>query len=166
VFGSASETPPVFHRLSAARARFMPGVMHRNIPGFSQLCPHDRTTNAPASPSNHQPVFHRLSTDLSTGCTRHCEEPTGPAFGGARWRAMTVSLSCEIIEQIQQICPTGKSLLIFRNRVKPLSQKYFASRLTQIRCISPDVLFRQEGRCARHETRGGMRWTRRRQARK
>src|SRR5258707_12197110 len=28
-----------------------------------------------------KPVFHRLSTDLSTGCTRHCEEPTGPAFG-------------------------------------------------------------------------------------
>ena len=40
------------------------------------------TANAPAFPSNHQPVFHRPSTDLSTGCTRHCEEPTGPAFGG------------------------------------------------------------------------------------
>jgi hypothetical protein len=50
---------------------------------------------------------------------------------------MTVSLSCEIIEQIQQICPTGKSLLIFRNRVKPLSQKYFASRLTKSDAYPP-----------------------------
>jgi hypothetical protein len=66
---------------------------------------------------------------------------------------------------LRQINPTGKSLLIFRNRVKPRNQKYFASRLTQIRCISIDVLFREEGRCARHETRGGMRWTLRYQAR-
>jgi hypothetical protein len=29
---------------------------------------------------------------------------------------------------LRQIDPTGKSLLIFRNRVKPLLQKYFASR--------------------------------------
>jgi len=35
--------------------------------------------------------------------------------------------SWEIVEQIQRICPTAKSLLIFRNRVKPLLQKYFAS---------------------------------------
>src|SRR5260370_32890917 len=35
-------------------------------------------------------------------------------------------------------CPasTGKSFLIFRNRVKPHLQKYFSSPLTQIRCIS------------------------------
>jgi hypothetical protein len=33
---------------------------------------------------------------------------------------------------LRQINPTGKSLLIFRNGVKPLNQKYFASRLTQI----------------------------------
>jgi hypothetical protein len=34
------------------------------------------------------------------------------------------------------IYPTGKSLLIFRNRVKLPLQKYFCFRLTQIRCIS------------------------------
>ena len=63
-----------------------------------------------------------------------------------------------------QICPTGKSLLIFRSSVKPLLQKYFASLPTQISSLIRTVWFRQEGRCARHETRGGMRWTRRRQA--
>src|SRR5712672_3204087 len=33
---------------------------------------------------------------------------------------------------LRQINPTGKSLLIFRNRVKPRNQKYLASRPTQI----------------------------------
>src|SRR6266576_1787537 len=42
--------------------------------------------------------------------------------------------------ELRQINPTGKSLLIFRNLVKPRNQKYFASRLTQIRCISFPVL--------------------------
>jgi hypothetical protein len=40
---------------------------------------------------------------------------------------------------LRQINPTGKSLLIFRNRVKPLCEKYFCFRLTQIRCISKAV---------------------------
>jgi hypothetical protein len=66
---------------------------------------------------------------------------------------------------LRQIDPTGKSLLIFRNRVKPRNQKYFASPLTQISSLIRTVSFRQEGRIARrHETRDGMRWTRRRQA--
>ena len=64
---------------------------------------------------------------------------------------------------LRQIGPTGKSLPIVRNRVKPQNQKYFASRLTQISSLIRTVSFRQEGRCARHETRDGMRWTRRRQ---
>src|SRR6476661_2909687 len=53
---------------------------------------------------------------------------------------------------------------ITRSSVKPLLQKYFASLPTQISSLIRTVWFRQEGRCARHETRGGMRWTRRRQA--
>jgi hypothetical protein len=73
--------------------------------------------------------------------------------------------SWEIVEQIQQICPTGKSLLISRNRVKLRNKKYFASLPTQISSLIRTVSFRQEGRIARrHETRDGMRWTRRRQA--
>jgi len=67
--------------------------------------------------------------------------------------------------ELRQINPTGKSLLIFRNRGKSLLQKYFASLPTQISSLIRAVSFRQEGRCARHETRDGMRWTRRRQAR-
>jgi hypothetical protein len=34
--------------------------------------------------------------------------------------------------RLRQINPTGKSLLIFRNGVKPLLQKYFRLRSTQI----------------------------------
>jgi hypothetical protein len=66
--------------------------------------------------------------------------------------------------RLRQINPTGKSLLIIRNRVKPLLQKYFASLPAQISSLIRTVPARQEGRCARHETRDGMRWTRRRQA--
>jgi hypothetical protein len=43
--------------------------------------------------------------------------------------------------RLRQINPTGKSLLIFRNCVKPLLQKYFCFHLTQIssliRCLVP-----------------------------
>ncbi len=41
---------------------------------------------------------------------------------------------------LRQINPTGKSLLIFRNRVKPRNQKYFASHSTQISSLIPAVL--------------------------
>ena len=41
---------------------------------------------------------------------------------------------------LRQIDPTGKSLLIFRNRVKPRNQKYFPSRLTQISSLIRTVL--------------------------
>src|SRR6476646_9962097 len=37
---------------------------------------------------------------------------------------------------LRQINPTGKSLLIIRNGVKPQNKKYFCFRPTQIRCIS------------------------------
>jgi hypothetical protein len=46
----------------------------------------------------------------------------------------------EKILRDQRICPTGKSLLIFRNRVKPRKQKYFASRSTQISSLIRAVL--------------------------
>jgi hypothetical protein len=49
---------------------------------------------------------------------------------------------------LRQINPTGKSLLIFRNRVKPRNQKYFASRLTQISSLIRAVPCPQEGRFA------------------
>jgi hypothetical protein len=41
---------------------------------------------------------------------------------------------------LRQINPAGKSLLIFRNRVKPRNQKYFTSRSTQISSLIRAVL--------------------------
>src|SRR6478736_1664360 len=41
---------------------------------------------------------------------------------------------------LQLICPTGKSLLIFGNRVKTRNQKYFASLPTQISSLICVVL--------------------------
>src|SRR6266436_7809733 len=49
---------------------------------------------------------------------------------------VSVAPACDFIERIQSACPTSKSLLIFRNLVKPPNQKYFRFRSTQIRSIS------------------------------
>src|SRR6266446_10083472 len=46
---------------------------------------------------------------------------------------------------LRQIDPTGKSLLIFRNRVKPRNQKYFCFRLTQISSLIRTVPSRKRG---------------------
>jgi hypothetical protein len=56
----------------AAAKRWSKAPEHTRV--FPSFALTSRTANAPASPSNHQPVFHRLSTGLSTGCYRHCEE--------------------------------------------------------------------------------------------
>jgi hypothetical protein len=42
--------------------------------------------------------------------------------------------------ELRQINATGKSLLIFRNRVKPRNQKYFPSHSTQISSLIRAVL--------------------------
>src|SRR6266852_870005 len=56
---------------------------------------------------------------------------------------------------LRQINPTGKSLLIFRNRVKPRNQKYFCFRLTQIRCISKSSRPTRGAIARRHERGAG-----------
>jgi hypothetical protein len=67
-------------------------------------------------------------------------DPTVDAFAPA-------ARSAKIVQSLQQICLTGKSLARFRDpRVQPLLQKYFRFRLTQITSISITVSFRQEGR--------------------
>src|SRR6266404_4340396 len=43
------------------------------------------------------------------------------------------------------VCPTGKSLLIFRNHVKPRLQKYFCFLPRQISSLIRPVSFRQRG---------------------
>src|SRR5258705_7564818 len=67
---------------------------------------------------------------------------------------------------LRQINPTGKSLRIFRNRVKPRNQKYPAFALGQISARTSAIPCPQEGRFAIVTDVGcGMRWTRQRQAR-
>ena len=66
---------------------------------------------------------------------------------------------------LRQINPTGKSLLIFRNRVKPRNQKYSAFAAGQISARTPAIPCPQEGRFAIVTDVGcGMQWTRQRQA--
>src|SRR6266481_733474 len=67
---------------------------------------------------------------------------------------------------LRQINPTGKSLLIFRNRVKPRNQKYSASGVGQISASTSAVSSHQRGDRASSRARGGMRWTRGRKARR
>ena len=65
---------------------------------------------------------------------------------------------------LRQINPTGKSLLIFRNRVKPPKSKYSAFAAGQISARTPAIPSHQRGDRASSRARGGMRWTRQRQA--
>jgi hypothetical protein len=67
-----------------------------------------------------------------------CGRSTHPASRGLRRRARKRNLeTC-----VRQNNPTGKSLLIFRNAVKPRNQKYSASPAGQINAtslpVSPD----------------------------
>jgi len=69
------------------------------------------------------------------------------------WQIKSGHLGCGKID------PTGKSLLIFRNRVKPRNQKYFCFRLTQISSLIRAVPSHKRGGSRSSRTRGGMRWT-------
>ena len=64
------------------------------------------------------------------------------------------------MHSLRQINMTGKSLLIFRNRVKPGNQKYSASVLTPNQSHNFARLTADEGRWPSSRTRGEMRWTR------
>jgi hypothetical protein len=52
----------------------------------------------------------------------------------------------KFVWRIKLVCPTGKSILIFGNHVKPKNRKYFAFPEGQIRTISIAILLHQEGR--------------------
>jgi hypothetical protein len=66
----------------------------------------------------------------------------------------------ELDRLMRQNNPTGKSLLIFRNRVKPGNQKYSAFAVGQISGFLSLVSFPIEGRLAIVTDVGnGMRWT-------
>jgi hypothetical protein len=49
----------------------------------------------------------------------------------------------DFLEAFQRNRPTGKSFLIFRNRVKPRNRKYSASVVGQISASSFAILFRR-----------------------
>ena len=65
-----------------------------------------------------------------------------------------------LLHHLRHINPSGKSLLIFRNRVKAGNQKYSASRAPQINGITPLVSPDERGGSRSSRTCGGMRWTR------
>src|SRR5215212_4171768 len=58
---------------------------------------------------------------------------------------------CNLGAQLRQNNTTGKSLLIFRNRVKSKNQKYSAFVLPQISPITPPVSRQMRGVGHRHE---------------
>ena len=65
----------------------------------------------------------------------------------------------EFARRAGQNNPMGKSLLIFRNRVKPGNQKYSAFVFTQISGTTPPVSRQMRGASRTSRTRGEMRWT-------
>src|SRR6266849_9701929 len=96
-------------------------------------------------------------------------------FGGAKtWMAGT----SPAMTKVRQVTPSTFALratadrptdlpdgLFCKSPVQPHLQKYFRSRLTQITSISLTVSFHRGADRASSRTRGGMRWTRERQAR-
>ena len=97
------------------------------------------------------PTIYRRSCFLMVGTLSLC-----PPY------ALRTDLPCE---QAQSRCATatnqhdGKSLLIFRNRVKPETQKYSAFVFTQISRTTPPVSRQMRGASRSSRTRGEMRWT-------
>jgi hypothetical protein len=84
-------------------------------------------------------IYHRALLDVGT--LSFC--PPGELICLARKRNFNA--------QLRQTGTTGKSLLIFRNRVKPGNQKYSAFVLTQIIGITPLVSRQMRGARDRHE---------------
>jgi len=77
--------------------------------------------------------------------------------------------SADSVHDLRQINTTGKSLLIFRNRVKSSAQKYSAFAFAQISRITPPVSPDERGARERHERAvgcGGRRWRDRRARRR
>src|SRR5664279_1797414 len=60
---------------------------------------------------------------------------------------------------LRQNNPPGKSVLIFRNDVKPKNKKDFAFAGVQITGMTPRVSPDERGGSRSSRTRGGMRWT-------
>jgi hypothetical protein len=89
--------------------------------------------------SGSGPSDHPGMTNVEA--SRHCERSEAIHFTVRRKRSwIASSLSLLAMTNSRQICPTDKSLLIFRNRVKPRNQKYSAFAVGQISARTSAVL--------------------------
>ena len=121
----------------------MPTIHHRaslEMVGTLSLCPP-----------------YGLAHALSTSLRAQRSNPSLRVSGG------NGLLRCARNDDVEAMPPplgtTGKSLLIFRNRVKPENQKYSAFVLTQISGITLLVSLQMRGASRSSRTRGEMRWT-------
>jgi hypothetical protein len=74
-------------------------------------------------------------------------------------RIRTAWVMTQSAQRVRQTGMMGKSLLIFRNRVKPGNQKYSAFVHTQISRTTSPVSRQMRGASRSSRTRGEMRWT-------
>jgi hypothetical protein len=157
------------HSLSTPGARFIPGVIHRTIPGFF--------TALPREPHGKCTGFsEQSSTGFSTGCPLTCQPvvhviaraATVPRFARPRWhRPGMTALLLQIVRNYRTDStnlPDGQITSDFQKSCQAPKSKIFPFVADPNQMHIQTVPAHTEGRCARHETRGGMRWTRRRQA--
>src|SRR3954452_5015156 len=67
-----------------------------------------------------------------------------------RYGLLRLACNDNVAPRLRQMRPTGKSILIFRIRVKPENQKYSSVHVGQISFTTPPVPPKR-GACARHE---------------
>ena len=134
----------------------MPTIHHRaslEMVGTLSLCP----------PYGLRTTDYGLAHALSTSLRAQRSNPSFCTPGG------NGLLRCARNDDVEAMPPllgsTGKSLLIFRNHVKPENQKYSAFVLTQISGITLLVSLQMRGDRERHERAvrcDGRRWRARR----
>src|SRR5260370_37374290 len=80
---------------------------------------------------------------IFTNSTNRRPGASGRMMVTSEWNSAVWRGDRDFPEPDQLICPTGKSLRVFRNRVKPQSQKYSAFAVGQISASTSAVLFRR-----------------------
>ena len=103
-------------------------------------------------PAGASANFSRCGRRLLMGAGRWYLSGAGYWFAGSRKRKLHARL--------RQTSPTGKSLRIIGNAVKPLAEKYSCCPVGQIRIKTPAILSRRKGRWPSSRTWGRERWTR------
>jgi len=155
--------PSLNFKLRHYRPKAVHSVMHRNIPWFLRGSP-------PRFARQMQRLLHRLINRFSTAYPLTCQ-PVVLVIARSDFSAVAQGAKARPPEQPARLdrfavgrqadLPDGRFASL---PVQPLLQKYFVSRLTQITSISPAVSSHMRGVSRSSRTRGGMRWTRQRQA--